>query len=225
VVKEVIKSNIHAVAKKYNLTDDKVLSMVKEVGGQVIPKKPEQLKRIGLVTVDRFHVMKIVNSELNRARISQFKVAKSFGIKEKEQLLSSLKGRKYTLLKNQKDLTAVELEKLTKLKETSPQLEIMHTLKEEFREIFETATGFGDGLLNIINWLIKAEKYYLKSIPTIKRWLGEIVGYFDYKTSSGIVEGINNKLKLIKRSSFGFRNFNNFRVISLLNWNLNNGFT
>jgi transposase len=148
--------------------------------------------------------------------------------KIKEQivgLLSSLKGRKYTLLKDQKDLTALELEKLAKLKEASPQLEIRHTLKEEFREIFETATGFGDGLLNIIDWLIKAEKYYLTSTPTIKRWLGEIVGYFDYKTSSGIVEGINNKLKLIKRSSFGFRNFNNFRMISLLNWNLNNGFT
>jgi transposase len=83
------------------------------------------------------------------------------------------------------------------LKEASPQLEIMHILKEEFREIFETAEGFGDGFLKIVDWLIKAEKYYTKSVPTIKRWLGEIVGYFDYKTTSGIVEGINNKLKLI----------------------------
>jgi transposase len=79
--------------------------------------------------------------------------------------------------------------------------------------------------LKIVDWLIKAEKYYTKSVPTIKRWLGEIVGYFDYKTTSGIVEGINNKLKLIKRSGFGFRNFDNFRIISLISWNLHNEFT
>jgi hypothetical protein len=43
--------------------------------------------------------------------------------------------------------------------------------------------------------------------------------------SGGIVEGINNKLKLIKRSGFGFRNFDNFRIISLISWNLHNEFT
>ncbi|MGB3207398.1 MAG: transposase, partial [Crinalium sp.] len=29
---------------------------------------------------------------------------------------------------------------------------------------------------------------------------------------------INNKLKLLKRSGFGFRNFNNFQVRALLFW-------
>lgn len=299
VVNEVINSNVSAVAKRYHLTDDEVWSMVKEVGGQIIPKKPKLLKRIGideislvkgqgkfivvivdlerhklielvserkqkyikkvmkgwgeevlagieevsidmtgnykylvnqicpnaLVTVDRFHVMKIVNAELNRGRISQLEVAKKLEVKERTDLLSNLKGRKYTLLKNEKDLTNLEAERLKKLKEASPQLEMMHMLKEEFREIFETAVGFGAGILQTIDWLIKAEKYYPKSVATIKRWLKEIVGYFDYKTNSGIVEGINNKLKLIKRSGFGFRNFDNFRIISLLNWNLNNKFT
>ena len=36
------------------------------------------------------------------------------------------------------------------------------------------------------------------------------------KTSNGAVEGINNKLKLIKRIGYGFRNFENFRVRALL---------
>ena len=47
---------------------------------------------------------------------------------------------------------------------------------------------------------------------------GEIVTYFDERTTQGIVEGINNKLKLIKRRAFGFRNFNNFQLRSLLTW-------
>jgi hypothetical protein len=33
-----------------------------------------------------------------------------------------------------------------------------------------------------------------------------------------LVERINNKLKLIKRLGYGFRNFSNFRLRSLLNW-------
>jgi transposase len=207
---------------------EEVLSEIEEVSIDMTGNYKYLVNQIcpnALVTVDRFHVMKVVNSELNRGRISQLEVAKSLGVKEKEQLMSNLKGRKYTLLKNQEDLTELELERLNKLKEASPQLEIMHILKEEFRQIFETAKGFGDGFLKIVDWLIKAEKYYTKSVPTIKRWLGEIVGYFDYKTTSGIVEGINNKLKLIKRSGFGFRNFDNFRIISLISWNLHNEFT
>nr|WP_277878102.1 transposase [Tolypothrix sp. FACHB-123] len=42
--------------------------------------------------------------------------------------------------------------------------------------------------------------------------------YSDYNFTSGIVEEINNKLKLIKRLGYGFRNFSNFRLRSLLNW-------
>ncbi|MEC4813135.1 MAG: transposase, partial [Scytonema sp. PMC 1069.18] len=36
--------------------------------------------------------------------------------------------------------------------------------------------------------------------------------------TSGVVEGINNKLKLIKRSGFGFKNFRNFEIRALLAW-------
>jgi transposase len=35
-------------------------------------------------------------------------------------------------------------------------------------------------------------------VKTIIRWLAGIVGYFERRTTSGVVEGINNKLKLIK---------------------------
>ncbi|WP_442922213.1 transposase [Microcoleus sp. B4-D4] len=48
--------------------------------------------------------------------------------------------------------------------------------------------------------------------------LPEIIAYFDNRTTSGIVEGINNKLKLIKRSAYGFRNFKNYKNRCLLSW-------
>ena len=41
---------------------------------------------------------------------------------------------------------------------------------------------------------------------TLRRWRGEILAYFDSKTTNGFVEGIHNKIKLLKRTSYGFRN-------------------
>lgn len=65
--------------------------------------------------------------------------------------------------------------------------------------------------------LSRAKKYFPNSNNTIIRWFDEIIAYFDNGTTSGMVKGINNKLKLIKRSGYGFRNFENFRVRYLLN--------
>ncbi|AOX02920.1 hypothetical protein BJP34_28870 [Moorena producens PAL-8-15-08-1] len=72
--------------------------------------------------------------------------------------------------------------------------------------------------MRLIDWLKKAVKYYPKSVKTIKRWLGEIVGYFESRTNSGVVEGINNKLKLIKRCGVGLINLTNFEIRAIINW-------
>ncbi len=45
-----------------------------------------------------------------------------------------------------------------------------------------------------------------------------VIGYFDNGTISETVEVIDNKLKLIKRSGYGFRNSDNLRTRYLLNW-------
>jgi transposase len=55
------------------------------------------------------------------------------------------------------------------------------------------------------------------NLSAVKRLgIDEIIAYFDNRTTSGVVEGINNKLKLIKRSAYGFRNFDNFCLRCLL---------
>jgi hypothetical protein len=51
------------------------------------------------VTVDRFHVTKIVHEELNQARIDQKKTASSLNAKERAKVFGSFQGSKYTLLK------------------------------------------------------------------------------------------------------------------------------
>ncbi len=74
------------------------------------------------------------------------------------------------------------------------------------------------GLFKLLDWLQVATTEFPKSQQTIVRGFGEIVGYFEQRTTNGILEGINNKLKLIKRAAYGFRNFENFRLRSLVCW-------
>jgi transposase len=125
---------------------------------------------------------------------------------------------KYSLLKNEDSLTDQQKEKLKSVQDVSPSLSKMHALKEEFRNIFDTAESWGDGVIKLLDWMSDSSLYFPKTIRTICRWFGDIVGYFDRRTTSGMVEGINNKLKLIKRLGYGFRNFANFRLRCLLSW-------
>jgi len=75
---------------------------------------------------------------------------------------------------------------------------IMHSLKSEFHELFEKSKYLGEGILNLIYWLNKAQLYYRNSVATIRRWFAEVVGYFEKRTTNGIVEKINNKFEIIK---------------------------
>jgi transposase len=178
------------------------------------------------VVADRFHVMAQINQELDGERkkekrkvLAEIKQAKTPKEKlEKEIILAGITDSKYAILKNEKDLNDKQKNKLVQVQNVSDRLKIMHQLKEEFRKIFEKTEGWTDGLLGLGKWLSIAQKYFINSKSTIYRWFDEILAYFDNRTTSGMVEGINNKLKLIKRSGYGFTNFENFRNRCLLNW-------
>ena len=139
-------------------------------------------------------------------------------LKKKLNYLFSLKGSKYILLKAEQNLSPKQKAKLLQAKTASPLVEIMHSLKEEFHKFLENSCGLGEGTLGLINWLKKAEPYYKKSVSSIKRWFLEVVGYFEQRTTKARVEGINNKLKLLKPSGFSLRKFNNFETRALLFW-------
>ena len=174
------------------------------------------------VVADRFHVMKQVNEELDEQRKAERReVQKEKSKKNKEKRLSGLSKSKYALLKNECKLNETQQKKLKEVKSVCPTLGKMHELKEKFRNIWEQKQDGLTGLLKISDWLKEAGEYYPNSQKTIIRWIGEIIAYFDERITNGVVEGINNKLKLIKRSAYGFRNFENFRNRVLLTWQFN----
>ena len=176
------------------------------------------------VVADRFHVMKQINQELDEQRRAEKRAVEAPKNKkqkaEKEAKLEVLKRSKYSLLKNEEDLTETQKIKLEAIKENFQNLKKMQELKEEFRKIYETSENPTEGMLSISEWLAKSSSVFTKSCQTIRNWFGEIISYFERRTTNGVVEGINNKLKLIKRRGYGLRNFRNFWVRSMLSWHL-----
>ncbi len=210
------------VSKYLEAWGKEVLEQIKEVSIDLWkPYKniAEKLMPQAEIVADRFHVMKQVNEELDRARKRTRRAADKLKNKEeKKKILKGFTKSKYVLLKNELDLTETEQEKLKEVKKVAPDLGKMHQLKEKFRQIFEKSKDWVEGLFDLSDWLKNAAEYFPESGGTIRRWLGEIIAYFDQRTSQGVVEGINNKIKLIKRRAYGFRNFDNFRIRSFLNW-------
>ncbi len=60
-------------------------------------------------------------------------------------------------------------------------------------------------------WLIYARIILGKTADPLKAHLPEICDYFINRTTSGVMEGINNKIKLIIRQSYGFKSFDSLR--------------
>lgn len=182
------------------------------------------------VVADRFHVMVQVNKELDTQRKrerrqiidSSNKSKASKKIAEHQSKLAKINDSKYSLLKNEENLNENQKVKLMSVTKVSPALADMHKLKEKFRKIFENRkSNWLRGLLRIGIWQKRAKQYFPDSVKTITNWIDEIIAYFDNRTTSGIVEGINNKLKLIKRSAYGFRDFDNYKNRCLLTWHFN----
>ena len=170
------------------------------------------------IVADRFHVMKVVNQELNQAR-NAFKrdptdLPDDISVDDAK---AALKNSKYALLKPKDNLTETQVSKLAEVKAVSPKLAQMHHHKEAFRDLFEQ-TNSDEAILKLLDWMDMAKSLYPNSVATIGRWFGEIIQYFENRTTSGVVEGINNRLKLIKRSGYGFRNFERFRLRCLICW-------
>jgi len=173
------------------------------------------------IVADRFPVTKLVNQELNAVRKASIKAnEENKDEAEKRRVKAALRHSKYVILKPEEQLTEKQQIKLELVKSISPLLARMHHQKEVFRAIFETADNWTDGTLRLLDWLAENQKNFQQSVGTICRWFGEVVGYFENRTTSGTVEGINNRLKLIKRSGYGFTNFENFQLRCLICWHL-----
>lgn len=58
------------------------------------------------------------------------------------------------------------------------------------------------------------------ALTTLERYLDPIKNAFIYTLTNGPIEGINNKIKNIKRSGYGYRSFRNLRSRIMISFTL-----
>jgi len=176
-----------------------VREQVEEVSVDMWGGFPKVIKKVfpnAQIVIDRFHVMKVVNRDLNKLR-------RAAGITDR--------CSKYLLLSNGVNLDPEQIDKLELTLKKSECLRIAYEMKEDFRRIYETNLTVEKGQKKIKEWLNHAQVFFRESASTIENHFEGICNYFLHRTTSGVMEGINNRIKLIMRQGYGFSNFDNFR--------------
>lgn len=99
-------------------------------------------------------------------------------------------------------------------------LRLAHYLKEDFYELCQNP-DYEEQKKAFYDWIKMAEKSGLKEFEecaaTYRNWHKEILNAFKYShITNGPTEGFNNKIKVLKRSAYGVKNFKRFRTRILL---------
>lgn len=159
------------------------------------------------IVADKFHVIRLVVWAMEKVRK---RIQKQFH-KEKRRWC---KRSKYLLTTPDYKLNADEKLELNRILISSEELSTAYALKEYFYKIFQ-ARNKAAAINQLSNWLMLAGKSQLNEfkscITTFTRWSNEIVNVIEKKVTNAFTEGIHNKIKVLKRISFGVRNFNRFR--------------
>lgn len=159
------------------------------------------------IIADKFHVIRVVINSLEnvRKRIQkEFHDAKRKWFKRSRQLL----------LKPEYKLTDEDKIELNRMLNSSSELEKAWILKERFYEIFRKDTRT-EAKKELRDWLLLANQLsvpeFKHCITTFTNWSTEIANIIGENISNGFIEGSNNKIKVLKRISFGFQNFRRSR--------------
>lgn len=163
-----------------------------------------------VIVFDRFHLMAHYNKMLDEFRRS---LGKYYSLTEKNLII----GVRYLLLKGKEKLNDDKSaqQKLEKVLSLNQPLNIMYQLKEELRQ-FWSCISRNEAELYIANWIKKARTSGIKPLIKFTNFfsahLSGILNYFKHPITSGKVEGINNKIKVLKRQAYGFRDLEYFSL-------------
>jgi transposase len=159
------------------------------------------------IVVDRFHVTRHYHQAADDLRQSELKRLKQELPKEEYQLL---KGSMWAFRKRPQDLRPEERQVLRKLWKVAPKLKQAYDLRQLLTAIFDQGISPAVAKRKIRAWIQRVQKSGLKCfdefLKTLEHWWEEITNYFVDRASSGFVEGLNNKLKVLKRRCYGIFN-------------------
>mgnify|MGYP001199862348 FL=1 len=159
------------------------------------------------IVIDRFHVARAYRDGLDDLRKQELgRLKKELPDGEYKRL----KGSMWALRKKPADLDSEEKRTLRLLFRYSPKLKQAYTLQQQLTAIFDQHSSPTSAKTKIRAWIKRVARSELrcfdKFINTLGRWWVEIINYFVNRDNSGFVEGLNNKLKVLKRRCYGLFN-------------------
>lgn len=159
------------------------------------------------IVVDRFHVAKLYRKGLDALRKKELKRLKK-AVTEEEY--KGFKGVMWLLRKRPDQLTEEESGVLKSLFSYSPLLGSAYVFCYTLTGIFEAHITKREATLQLLAWKQLVQESGLTCfdsfLSTLEEWIDEITNYFVDRHSSGFVEGLNNKIKVIKRRCYGILN-------------------
>jgi transposase len=153
---------------------------------------------------DHFHVVKLFNEKLSALRRELYHQAAS------EQDRKVLKGTRWLLLKNPENLDAEadERQRLAEALRLNQPLAVAYYLKEDLRQIWSQPNKRTAQRV-LRDWLARARasgiRILVQFAATLEAHQEGVLNYYDYRISTGPLEGTNTKIQLMKRQAYGFR--------------------
>jgi transposase len=171
------------------------------------------------IVFDRFHVMQLVNKSIDKVRRKQQKSLE-------KQNRKTLKGCRFLILTSYEKLDLDQQKRLANALEANHPLYIMHIMKEQLRLLWSKQTRH-QALHYLSVWIIDAINVAFiyeqetglnvlsplaKLARSLMHHMDGILDYFKYFITNGKIEGINNKIKTLKRQAYGYRDKEYFRL-------------
>lgn len=155
------------------------------------------------ILYDKFHVIRHLGKALDQVRKEEYR--RLVG-----EDRSYIKGQKYTLLSKKENLSLEGRRALRKLLGANRRLNTAYLLKESFGQLWDYRTEgwarkFFDNWKESLKW--QRLKPYKEFAEMVERHWDGIAAYCkaENKVSLGFVEGLNNKIRVIQRRTYGLR--------------------
>ena len=159
-----------------------------------------------LIVFDLFHVVAAFGRVINKIRNHEFR-------KADPQMKKIMKRSRYLLLKNAQNLNDEEQPRLKEILQNNQALATAYILKDYLKRLWQYKSRSW-AVKFLIYWCNLAKNSGIellqKFIKTLIQHAYGIINHCDYPIHTGKLEGINNKIKVIKRKAYGYHDLQYF---------------
>jgi transposase len=157
------------------------------------------------VVIDKFHVIRLIHPAIRKYQ------KEATGDKRSNPI-------RHLLLKNRKRLKSYQKRAVTRFCKENPNVNEVYRFKERIVN-FYNIKGFNQAsriFTKLTDDMARSEIKEIRALRnTLMKWREEILRYFQTGLTNARVEGFNRKCKLIQRTSYGLKSFENYRLRAL----------